>query len=141
MYARSRRVKAEDNRHGLQFDSGDELKRYEYLLLRRAAHEIGAIEHHPRFDLVVADIETGDQVLIGFYEADFRYFDYALRDFVVEDVKGAMWIKKQSKRRGVVVREWKERAPILDDVYKLKKKIVEARYGIRIIEVWDGQQH
>ena len=48
-------------------------------------------------------------IKVGYYKADFIYFEGQKR--IVEDVKG-----------------------MRTDVYKLKKKIVEAQYSIKILE-------
>ena len=65
----------------------------------------GDVEVHPRFPLYVGD------VLIATYEADFRY-ETPDGEVVVEDVKG-----------------------VKTAVYRLKKKLVEVLYGIKITEV------
>lgn len=65
----------------------------------------GTVEVHPRFPLYVGD------VLIATYEADFRY-ETPDGEVVVEDVKG-----------------------VKTAVYRLKKKLVEVLYGIKITEV------
>ena len=57
---------------------------------------------------------TGQNVSVGFYKADFGYTRTADNLRVIEDVKVPA-----------------TRTP----VYKLKKKIVESFYGIRITEV------
>jgi hypothetical protein len=51
---------------------------------------------------------------IGFYKADFRYEEVATSAVVVEDVKSP--VTKTA-------------------VYRLKKKLVKALYGVEIIEV------
>jgi hypothetical protein len=115
---------------GYTFDSQEEANRYESLKLRWRAGEISVPEVHPEFPVN----------LNGFYcwtyIADFRYRERQTGIEIVEDVKGGYWKKKQSKRKGIVVKEWKVRAPILEDAYKVKKPIVEALYEIKITEVW-----
>ena len=101
------------------------------MLIRQRAREIASLEVHPRFNIVIKGIEC------GYYEADFRYRDTRSDSYIVEDVKGSYWKKKKQTRKGVVIREWKEKAPILTEVYKLKRKIVEALYSIRIEEIWN----
>jgi hypothetical protein len=66
------------------------------------------IELHPRYDLIV----NGHK--LGFYKADFRYKDVATDFVILEDVKSP--VTKTA-------------------VYRLKKKLVKALYGIEIIEV------
>lgn len=94
---------------GITFDSAREAKRYGELLLLYKAGEIGEPALQPEFKIVVNGVE------ICKYRADFSYRvldpPYHLR-IVVEDVKGV-------------------RTP----VYRLKKKLVEALYGIQIREV------
>src|SRR5579859_5392531 len=89
----------------IRFDSAKEAKRYEQLKLLQAAGEIRNLELQPRYDLVV------NRQKIGFYKADFRYHDMN-GEKIIEDVKGV-------------------RTP----VYRLKKKLVKAIYGIDIIEI------
>lgn len=60
----------------------------------------------PRYPLVVNGLK------VGTYVADFYYFDNRKNVAVVEDVKG-----------------------MLTPVYRLKKKLVKALYGIEISEV------
>ena len=97
--------------HGIRFASKAEAKRYGELLYLGYAGEVRNLELQPRFDLRV------DGKSVGTYVADFRYearpspYNVMWRD-VVEDVKGV-------------------RTP----VYKLKKKLVEAQYGLTIQEV------
>lgn len=90
---------------GKVFDSGMEGDRYKQLKIMEQAGEIERLEEQVRFRCIVNDIKVCD------YYADFRYYDRRTRAFVVEDVKGAR-----------------------TDVYKLKKKLVEALFGIEIVE-------
>jgi hypothetical protein len=97
---------------GFIFDSKAEATRYGHLMLRGLAGEIRNLELQPWFWLPHA---------VGKYFADFRYEervpelwpgdDYPWRD-VIEDVKG-----------------------MKTPVYRLKKKLVEAQYGIEIREI------
>jgi len=140
-FYRSRKRRIE--KYGLAFDNPKELKRYELLMLRYRAGEITEPEVHPEFEILV----NGRNV--GSYTADFRYSRIeddlsdsgsgrrCLGPTVIEDVKPGYNKKKKSTRKGVVVREWKERAPFLTDYYKFKKKVVEAACGITITEVWE----
>jgi len=104
--------KAERTLDGIVFDSKKEMTRYSELKLLEKAGAITALELQPRFDLIVNDVKC------GFYKADFAYTAIKIgtgdeiHTWVVEDVKGM-------------------KTPL----YKLKKKIVEAIYGIEITEV------
>ena len=69
------------------------------------------VQCQPSFDLVVDDAAKGRDVKVGRYVADFRY-TMPNGVMVVEDVKGV-------------------RTPI----YRLKKKMVEALYGITVVEI------
>lgn len=66
------------------------------------------LEAHPqpRFDFVINDVK------VCAYIADFRYFDLQLQREVVEDTKGHR-----------------------TDVYKIKKKLMLAVFGIEVEEV------
>jgi len=90
---------------GIRFASKKEAKRYGELLLMMKARKITELEVQPWFPIKV----NGEPICI--YVADFRYCDKYL-GVIVEDVKGV-------------------RTPL----YKLKKKLVEAQYGIKIVEV------
>ena len=92
---------------GVTLDSKREANRYAELKLLETAGEIEALEVHPRFDLRVK------RIIVGVYEADFRYFDKRMNRYVyvVEDVKG-----------------------VRTAVYRLKKRLMEALYGIEVRE-------
>lgn len=120
---------------GIRFASKKEANRYgELKLLERAGH-IKDLELQPSFDLIVVEFtvrarlkEAAARIAgraapkdtrhkVGVYRADFRYRERALSESendrtVVEDVKG-----------------------VKTAVYKLKKRMVEAQYGIEIVEV------
>jgi hypothetical protein len=91
---------------GYIFDSAAEAHRYEELKLLMNAGTISRLEVHPKFDIVVENVK------IGFYKADFQYYDFEKTAFIVEDVKG-----------------------VRTAVYKLKKRLVEALYNIEIVEI------
>lgn len=90
---------------GHHFDSKAEGARYWDLRLMERAGEISDLELQPPFPLLVNGVK------VGLYRADFRYRN-ADGDVVVEDVKG-----------------------MKTAVYRLKKKMVEAQYGIVVEEV------
>jgi len=92
---------------GIRFDSKQEAARYQELLLLVTAGEIRALELQPRYPLMV----EGQKV--GTYVADFRYHVVAEDATVVEDSKG-----------------------MPTPVYKLKKKLMWAIYGIVIHETY-----
>jgi hypothetical protein len=95
---------------GIRFASKKEAKRYSELKLMEKAGQIGPIERQPRYPIIV------NRIPICTYVADFRYLaggklgDGPIR-LTVEDTKGF-------------------RTP----EYRLKKKLVEALYGIEILE-------
>lgn len=93
--------------HGITFDSKKEAMRYLELAQRANTGAITNLELQPKLDLVV----NGQK--IGFYRGDFRYRHNGVT--VVEDVKSQFTAKLP--------------------VYRLKKKIVKALYGIDITEV------
>jgi hypothetical protein len=99
--------------HGVRFASKAEARRYQELLLLGMAGEIRNLELQPRFPLHVGGVKVGDYVADFRYEALVRWVGSGPGWFdVVEDVKGV-------------------RTP----VYRMKKKHVEAEYGIAIREV------
>jgi hypothetical protein len=90
---------------GITFDSRREANRYGDLKID--LHN-GAIEHlelQKRYDFVINGVK------IGFYKADFTYWDVIKERLVVEDVKGM-------KTR----------------VYGIKKKLMKALHGVDILE-------
>lgn len=90
---------------GVKFASGREARRYMDLKLLQCAGEISGLELQPVFPLLV------DGVQVGKYLADFRYYK-ADGELVIEDSKG-----------------------FKTSTYRLKKRIVEAIYGIQVQEV------
>ena len=108
---RNKKVKLD----GYTFDSLAEAKHYQHTLLPKyKAGEIRHLQVHPRFKCIIDGVKVCD------YIADFSYIDINQIGLqgqqgceVVEDVKGYK-----------------------TDVYKLKKKLVEALYrGTKIIEI------
>jgi hypothetical protein len=91
-----------------EFDSQHEAVRYGELKLRQRADEITALQMQVPFLLE----PKNDKNRAEYYIADFVYFDYSLKDWVVEDAKG---VKTQ--------------------VYINKKKSMYNKYGIDIKEV------
>lgn len=96
---------------GITFDSKAEGRRYSHLKLLERAGEIADIELQPRFDLII----NGKKC--GFYKADFGYRLCANDERVVEDVKG-----------------------VATPVFRLKKKLVAALYGVNVIEITTSSQ-
>lgn len=93
---------------GFIFDSKAEAAYYSELKLRENAegdYRISDLELQPKFPIVVNDIHIAN------YFADFRYKD-SQGSTIVVDVKG-----------------------MKTDVYRLKKKLVEAIYEIKITEI------
>jgi hypothetical protein len=108
--------------NGWTFDSKREAARYLELLAIGELGEIRNLELQPRFPIRARANDAPVTVIVARYVADFRYEERnpkwfptdtacAWRD-VVEDVKGA-------------------KTPM----YRLKKKLVEAQYGIVIREI------
>lgn len=90
--------------HGWMFHSRREAQRYRELLLLGQAGELRDLELQPRFPLIVNGVKVGS------YIADFRYQDRTRGD-VIEDSKG-----------------------FRTQTYVLKRKLVEALYGIAVRE-------
>lgn len=111
---------------GITFDSKKEAKRYAELKLLEKAGEISCLVLQPSFVLIPAYYETVERYGANgqklkdkkvcvekqcTYKADFAYIDKD-GNKIVEDVKG-----------------------IKTEVYKIKKKLMLEKYGIRIKEV------
>ena len=92
--------------NGIKFDSIGESKRYQELKLQEHCGLVTALELQPRFDIKV------NGKYIAFYRADFKY-------------------KKNGEE---IVEDFKSPATKKNPVYRLKKKLVEAIYGITILE-------
>jgi len=91
---------------GVKFASKAEARRYSELKLLERAGQIFGLQLQPPFRL-----EVGREC-IGIYKADFSYRDKRDGRTVVEDVKG-----------------------FKTELYRWKKKHVEAQYGITITEI------
>jgi len=91
--------------NGVTYDSKREANRAWELDMMIKAGDVLKVERQPRFDIYA------NGKFIAFYKADFKVF-YPKGYFEVEDVKGM-------------------RTPM----YRIKKKLVEAIYGITIIEI------
>ena len=97
----------------VRFASQKEARRYSELKLLQAAGEIRELELQPAFPIYAANRFSQQPLeLICTYKADFRYRSGPRGLLVIEDVKG-----------------------MKTPVYRLKKKFVEAQYGIQITEV------
>jgi hypothetical protein len=92
----------------MEFDSTHEAVRYGELKLLQKADEITALQTQVWFLLE----PKNDKNRAEYYIADFVYFDYRLKDWVVEDAKGQR-----------------------TQVYINKKKSMYNKYGIDIREV------
>lgn len=89
---------------GYRFDSKMEERRYQVLKLMERAGEIDSLIVHPLFVLHSVGMQP-----ICKYEADFSY--YQGEEKIIEDVKG-----------------------VKTSIYNLKKKMMLAEYGIKILE-------
>lgn len=89
----------------IKFDSRKEANYYGKLKILQKAGEVTSFELQPKYDLIINGVKC------GFYKADFRV-TWKSGDVRIVDVKGL-------------------KLPI----YNLKKKLVEALYAIKIIEV------
>jgi len=101
---------------GIRFASKAEARRYDELLLLERAGAIRELERQPAFPITVTGPDDKPRI-VALYVADFRYKQARYQVppgwlDVVEDVKG-----------------------VRTTVYKLKKKLVEAQYGISITEI------
>lgn len=92
---------------GIEFDSKKEALRYQELKIRAMAKEIWDLKFQEEFELIV------NEVKVASYFADFTY--QTAFGKVVEDVKSTATRK--------------------NPVYRLKNKLVNAIYGIKIIEI------
>lgn len=96
----------------IRFSSVKESRRYQQLKLLQKIGEIRELELQVPLALDAANFDTGEIICCGHYVADFRYFDVKRNVSIIEDTKGF-------------------RTPM----YRLKKRWVEAQYGIQITEL------
>jgi Protein of unknown function (DUF1064) len=97
--------------HGIRFQSKAEAARYQELALLERAQLITELERQPVFPITVTN-PHGRPVIVAAYIADFRYREGPDGILRIEDVKG-----------------------VITPLYRLKKKLVEAQYGITITEI------
>lgn len=101
---------------GYKFDSKAEYRRYEELRMMVLAGEITDLIVHPEYGIYVTVFAVKwrhEAKCVGKYTADFSY--YRADELVVEDVKGGRATRTEA--------------------YRLRKRCVEASYGIKITEV------
>jgi hypothetical protein len=98
---------------GIRFASQREGKRFLDLRLLERAGEIADLELQPRYELHVLS-PIGEVVTVGKFTGDFRYKRAVDNALVIEDSKSP---------------------PTRTEAYQLRKRMVEAEYGIRISEV------
>lgn len=96
---------------GQRFDSKKESVRWGWLRMRERIGEIRELRLQVRFPIHMVNLITGEITDCGAWLADFVYQDVASGAMVVEDVKG-----------------------FRTAAYRLKKKLVEAQYGITVRE-------
>ena len=89
----------------ITFASKKEARRYGELRIMQMAKLISGLELQPRFPIALNEIHICD------YVADFAYYDTKTGKRVIEDAKGM-------------------RLPL----FKLKKRLAEAAYGIVVVE-------
>lgn len=97
--------------NGEVFDSKKEARRYQFLLLLQKAGQINNLKRQVKYVLVPVQYIGGKCVERAVtYTSDFEY-DKPTGEHIVEDCKGYR-----------------------TDVYKLKKKLMLHKFGIRILE-------
>lgn len=97
---------------GIKFDSKKEGNRYLELKLLLKARKIRDLELQKKFELLPKYKINGKTIRAISYVADFVYWDISKNEMIIEDTKG-----------------------FKTEIYKLKKKLFEYKYGIEIKEV------
>jgi hypothetical protein len=97
---------------GIKFDSQKEGNRYLELKLMEDTDYIKDLELQKKFELIPSYEINGKKIRSVNYICDFYYYDNQTQKYVVEDTKGYR-----------------------TEVYKLKKKMFEYKYGIEIKEI------
>lgn len=93
--------------NGMEFDSTKEARRYQDLALMQEAGQIRSLRRQVPYGIYIKG-----QHICGW-----------LADFVYEELIADIWRHRVEDTKG-----WKT------DVYRLKKKLVEAEYGFKILE-------
>jgi hypothetical protein len=101
---------------GIRFDSTKESRRYRDLVLLERAGAIRDLVLQPSFPIQVVALwrPGGEIVTVGRFTADFQYRDVATDEIVYEDTKTPA---------------------TKTTAYRLRKRLVEAIYGVTIREV------
>lgn len=94
---------------GITFDSASEMRRYAHLKLMERSGLIDSLERQVAYPVYI------NGILVTTYHADFRWRDIAKNVIQVEDVKS--------------------NGTKLERDYRLRRRCVEAYYGIRIHEI------
>lgn len=98
---------------GIRFDSLKEANRYCELKLLERGKAIRSLVLQPKFELQTAFVNAdGKKQRAITYTADFMYYDIGEDKAIVEDVKG-----------------------MKTEVYKIKKKLFEYKYGMVVREI------
>lgn len=98
---------------GIKFESKKEMQRYKDLELLESTDYICNLELQKKFLLQEGYTNAkGKKIRPIYYIADFYYYDYVDKKWVVEDTKG-----------------------VRTEVYKLKKKLFEYKYNLTIDEL------
>lgn len=114
MRTRGKRVYHE----GYWFDSGLEMRRYQYLVLREKAGEISDLRVHPRYELAPAVTLGGRRKPKLTYSADASYIENG--QLIVEDVKA------KDRKTG----KW-----LVTSSYRIKAHLMKSVHGIEVILV------
>ena len=99
--------------NGETYDSKKEARRHRELLLLERAGKIKKLERQVKYVLIDAQRDENQKVIERecSYYADFQYTDTSTGKTIVEDCKGYR-----------------------TEVYRIKKKLMLHKYGIRILE-------
>lgn len=98
--------------NGIKFDSEKEKNYYIYLKLLEKAGKIRNLKLQVSYELQPSFKLDGKTIRAITYIADFVYYDNNINQTIIVDVKG-----------------------MRTEVYKIKKKLFEYKYGIQINEV------
>lgn len=101
----NRKVKPEERRDGIAFDSVRESRRFDELSMLQASGKISGLRRQVRFPMDI------NNQRICTYVADFTYYDLIAQEDVVEDSKSTYLAKN-------------------DYTFSLKKKLMKALYNV-----------
>ena len=120
----------------IRFASQKEARRYDELMLMLKAGKIRDLKLQPQFTLQEAyTTPDGKRIRAIRYNADFSYVTMEMRQTVARGDLGTIPLGKPFEYSELVVEDTKGGKATQTPLYKMKKKMMQDKYGITIREV------